>query len=141
MATMVEPEAGFDPMSIPNLTEQGLFEYIRNELGVPVTRGKIKWAVIDREFVPTRIGRANLFSRRNALDWLREQADKPAPSTNRSTRKKSKPKNPVPKVVVAHDETFTHCVACSQPLKQGSPYALCKFCRDYEPPKNNGAVK
>lgn len=133
MATMVEPETGFDPMSIPNLTEQGLFEYIRNELGVPITRGRIKWAVIDREFVPTRIGRANLFSRRDALDWLREQADKPAPTTNSSKTRKSKPKNPVSKAVVAQssstNETFTHCVACSQPLKQGSPYALCRFCR------------
>lgn len=135
MATIVEPEAGFDPMSIPNLTEQGLFEYIRNELGVPVTRGKIKWAVIDREFVPTRIGRANLFSRRNALDWLRQQADKPAPTTNRSKVKKPRARKVVTKVVAAPDETFTHCVACSQPLKQGSPYALCRFCREYKPPK------
>ena len=73
MGSAAPTEAGFDPLAIPNLTEQGLFEYLRNELGVPVTRGKIKYAVIGREFVPTRIGRRNLFSRRDALNWLEAQ--------------------------------------------------------------------
>ena len=126
-----------DPMDIPNLNEQQLYEYIKNDLGVPLGRNTIKRAVISREIKPTVIARKNLFSRADGLNWLREQTAKtqqPQP-----TRKKPKRKNSVPKVVAAHwsstNETFTHCVACSQRLDPGSPYALCRFCRDYKPPK------
>lgn len=76
MVDVADAEAGFDRLEIPNLTEQMLFEYLRDELGVPVTRGKIKYAVIGREFIPTRIGRRNLFSRRDALNWLEAQKNK-----------------------------------------------------------------
>ena len=54
----------------PNLTEQQLFEYLRNDEDVPVTRRSIKYAVMRREIVPTKIGRSNYFSKRDGLDWI-----------------------------------------------------------------------
>ncbi|CAM3636076.1 hypothetical protein H7J08_07875 [Mycobacterium frederiksbergense] len=55
----------------PVLTEQQLFEYLRDELGiVGVTRSSVKFAVIKREITPTRIGRCNYFSQRDGLDWV-----------------------------------------------------------------------
>jgi hypothetical protein len=59
-----------DPMDIPNLTEDQLFAYLRDELGVPVARRTVKWAVINREIHPTRIGRRNVFSRADGINWL-----------------------------------------------------------------------
>lgn len=59
-----------DPMDIPNLTEDQLFAYLRDELGVPVTRRAVKFAVINREIVPRRIGKKNVFSRADGLNWL-----------------------------------------------------------------------
>lgn len=54
----------------PNLTEQHLFEYLRYDEDVPVTRRSIKYAVMRREIVPTKIGRSNYFSKRDGLDWI-----------------------------------------------------------------------
>ncbi len=54
----------------PNLTEQQLFEYLRRDEDVPVTRRSIKYAVMRREIVPTRIGRSNYFSKRDGPGWL-----------------------------------------------------------------------
>jgi hypothetical protein len=54
----------------PNLAEQQLFEYLRNDEAVPVTRRSIKYAVMRREIVPTKIGRSNYFSKRDGLDWI-----------------------------------------------------------------------
>jgi hypothetical protein len=54
----------------PNLTEQQLFEYLRDDEDVPVTRRSIKYAVMRREIVPTRIGLRNYFSKRDGLDWI-----------------------------------------------------------------------
>jgi hypothetical protein len=59
-----------DPLDIPNMDEEQSYEYMLNELKIPITRRAIKWAVIDREVIPTRIGRKNLFSRRDWLLWL-----------------------------------------------------------------------
>ncbi|MCV7259200.1 MULTISPECIES: hypothetical protein [Mycobacteriaceae] len=59
-----------DPIDVPNLDEDGSFEYVAYELDVPVTRRAIKYAVMRREVLPTRIGRKNLFSRRDWLDWI-----------------------------------------------------------------------
>lgn len=65
-----------DPMDVPNLTEQQLYEYIRNELGVPLGRNTIKRAVISREIKPTQIARKNLFSRADGVLWLEAQKNK-----------------------------------------------------------------
>ena len=54
----------------PNLTEQQLFEYLRYDEDVPVTRRSVKYAVMRREIVPTRIGRSNYFTKRDGLDWI-----------------------------------------------------------------------
>ncbi|GAB4969256.1 hypothetical protein MAHJHV53_28540 [Mycobacterium avium subsp. hominissuis] len=70
MTTAAGPISGIDPLDIPNLTEHGVFEYLANELAIPVTRNTIKWAVINREIEPTRIGKRNLFSRRDAQKWV-----------------------------------------------------------------------
>lgn len=57
----------------PNLTEQELFEYLHNSERLPVTRRAIKYAVMRREIVPTRIGNSNYFSMRDGLDWIRSR--------------------------------------------------------------------
>jgi hypothetical protein len=57
----------------PNLTEQQLFEYLKNHERLPVTRRAIKYAVIRREIVPTRIGNRNYFSMRDGLDWIKSR--------------------------------------------------------------------
>ena len=58
----------------PVLTEQQLFEYLRYERNlISVTRHSIKWAVIDREILPTRIGNKNWFSKRDGDDWIKSR--------------------------------------------------------------------
>ncbi|GFG67912.1 hypothetical protein MKUB_54020 [Mycobacterium kubicae] len=52
------------------LSEDELWEYLHHKEGIPVTRRTIKWAVLRREIVPTRLGNKNLFSKRDALNWL-----------------------------------------------------------------------
>lgn len=59
-----------DDLDRPNLTEQELFEFLRYDEDLPVTRRAIKHAVIRREIVPARIGRGNYFSKRDGLDWI-----------------------------------------------------------------------
>jgi hypothetical protein len=54
----------------PNLNEQQLFEYLRHDEGSPVTRRSVKYAVMRREIIPTKIGRSNYFSKRDGLDWI-----------------------------------------------------------------------
>jgi hypothetical protein len=59
-----------DLLDIPNMDQEQSYEFMLNELKIPVTRRAVKWAVIDREVEPTRIGRKNLFSRRDWLLWI-----------------------------------------------------------------------
>lgn len=54
----------------PVLNEQELFEFLRYEEGIPVSRRAVKHAVLRREIVPTRIGNSNRFSKQDAWDWL-----------------------------------------------------------------------
>jgi hypothetical protein len=54
----------------PNMTEQQLFEDLLYDEEVPVTRRSIKYAVMRREIVPTRIGSRNYFCKQDGLDWL-----------------------------------------------------------------------
>lgn len=55
----------------PVLTEQELYEYLRYDEGlVGVTRRSVKWAVLRREILPTRIGNKNYFTKRDGLDWI-----------------------------------------------------------------------
>ena len=54
----------------PVLTEDELWEYLHYDEGIPVTRRTIKWAVLRREIIPTRLGNKNLFSRRDGVVWL-----------------------------------------------------------------------
>jgi len=55
------------------LTEQQLWEYLHDELGLRVSRRTIKYAVQDREIVPTRFGNGNYFSKRDGLDWVKSR--------------------------------------------------------------------
>ncbi|WP_006247223.1 hypothetical protein [Mycolicibacterium tusciae] len=56
----------------PNLNEAELYHFLHYEEGlVDVTRRAVKWAIIRREIVPTRIGNRNMFSRKDGLDWIR----------------------------------------------------------------------
>ncbi|MEO3757308.1 hypothetical protein ABGB19_03325 [Mycobacterium sp. B14F4] len=67
---------GLCELDRPNLTEQGLFEYLRDSQKLPVTRRGIKYAVLRREILPTRIGNGNYFSMRDGLDWIRSRKAK-----------------------------------------------------------------
>jgi hypothetical protein len=62
-------DVGIDPIDIPNLNEEGLFQKLR-ALGFPVTRRSIKYGVLRRELIPVRIGRGNYLSLRDGLNWI-----------------------------------------------------------------------
>lgn len=64
---------GLHDLDRPNLTEQELFEYLRDNEELPVTRRCIKYAVMRREIVPTRIGNGNYFSKRDGLEWIKSR--------------------------------------------------------------------
>jgi hypothetical protein len=67
---------GVDQMDrdeVPDMSETELFQHIRDELGVPVTRRAVKHAVLKREIVPTQISGRNLFSRNDAVEWVRSR--------------------------------------------------------------------
>lgn len=69
-----------DDLDKPNLTEQELWEYLYyDEDLVGVTRRSVKWAVLRREIIPTRIGQRNYFSMRDGLNWIQSQRQ-PVPS-------------------------------------------------------------
>ena len=55
------------------MTEQGLFEYLRYDMELPVTRRMIKYAVMRWEVVPTRLGNGNYFSKRDGLESIRSR--------------------------------------------------------------------
>lgn len=57
----------------PTMTETELWEWLKYDEGIPVTRRAIKMAVINREIEPTRLGNGNFFSRRDGLTWLRSR--------------------------------------------------------------------
>ena len=68
------PQGHLDELDKPNLTEDELFRYLHEDEGlVFVSRYGIKQAVIRREIVPTRIGRNNLFSKRDGLNWIKSR--------------------------------------------------------------------
>lgn len=57
----------------PTMTEQELWEWLHDAEGIPVTRRTIKWAVLRREIIPTRLGNTNYFSKRDGLNWLKSR--------------------------------------------------------------------
>ena len=64
---------GMENLDRPNMTERELFEYLRYDMELPVTRRMIKYAVMRREVVPTRLGNGNYFSKRDGLEWIRSR--------------------------------------------------------------------
>ncbi len=73
-------------VDVPKYSEQELWEYMAYDLGVPVPRRSVHWAVINREIVPTRIGGKNLFSHADAHVWL-ESRRQPEPGRPVRVRK------------------------------------------------------
>lgn len=57
----------------PTMTEQELWEWLYYDEDIPVTRRTIKYAVIGREIIPTRIGNSNRFSRKDGWDWIKSR--------------------------------------------------------------------
>ena len=56
---------------LPIFNEQELFEYLRYDRGIAgVTRRSVKYAVMNREILPTRLGNNNYFSKRDGLNWI-----------------------------------------------------------------------
>ena len=68
-----------DPLDVADLTELGLFRFLKYDVGVPVTTSLIHVAVMRREIIPTKLGRRSLFSRRDGLNWLAAQKEKGKP--------------------------------------------------------------
>lgn len=64
---------GLCDLDRPNLTEAELYEYLHDSERLPVTRRGIKYAVMRREILPTRIGNANYFSKRDGLEWIKSR--------------------------------------------------------------------
>lgn len=54
----------------PTMTEQELWEWLRHEEGIPISRRAIKHAVIRREIFPTRLGNTNLYSKQDGWDFI-----------------------------------------------------------------------
>jgi hypothetical protein len=69
----VAKELGLRDLDRPNLTEQQLFEYLHDSEKLPVSRRAIKYAVMVREIVPTRLGNGNYFSKRDGLEWIKSR--------------------------------------------------------------------
>jgi len=57
----------------PTMTEGELWIYLSQELGIPVTRRTIKYAVLNQEIVPTRLGYGNYFSKKDAHDFIKSR--------------------------------------------------------------------
>jgi hypothetical protein len=58
----------------PTMSEQELFEWLCYDEGIEgVTRRSMKWAVLRREIVPTRIGNKNWFSKQDGWDWIKSR--------------------------------------------------------------------
>ncbi len=66
------PEKGdfVDPLDIPNLDQDGVFDYLILDLDIPATRHMVKWAFLRREMIPVRLGNSNYVSRRDVLNWI-----------------------------------------------------------------------
>lgn len=76
-----------DPLDVPDLTEDGLFEYLHSDEGVKaLTRNAIKWAVLRQEIIPTRIGKSNMYTRRDALNWLASRKGYQPPTSQTALR-------------------------------------------------------
>lgn len=60
-------ESSFRDVDRPNLTEQRLFEYLKDTERLPVTRRAIKYAVMRREIVRPASATATTFQ--SAMDW------------------------------------------------------------------------
>jgi hypothetical protein len=57
----------------PTMSETELWEWLKYDEGIPVTRHAIKWAVIKKEIARSNIGGCNLFSKKNGWDWVRSR--------------------------------------------------------------------
>ncbi len=62
---------GLRDLDRPNLTEHQLFEYLYDSQELPVSRRAVKYAVMRRDIVPTRIGNGNYFSKQDGLEWIK----------------------------------------------------------------------
>lgn len=79
-----------DPLDVPDLNEERLFLFMRDELGLPVKEGFIHQEIIEREIVPTVIAGKLFFTRRDALEWLQRQRRKSRIAANLKRRERAK---------------------------------------------------
>lgn len=73
---MTQAAYKIDPLDIPDLKEAGLVQFMRDCFGPAITVNIIHQAIVDREIVPTKIGRNNWFSRRDGINWFEAQREK-----------------------------------------------------------------
>jgi hypothetical protein len=68
------------PDEVPTLKgDRGILDYTHELGAVGVTQRTVHYAVVRREIIPTRLGNANWFSRRDVQEWLRSRKQ-PEPS-------------------------------------------------------------
>ncbi|MDV7135405.1 hypothetical protein [Williamsia muralis] len=79
MGKSAQSPSAMDDLDKPNLTEDELFDYLHSVEGLRfVTRRSVKYAVMNREIVPTRLGHRNAFSKNDGLNWIRSRKEQPA---------------------------------------------------------------
>lgn len=64
------PQGYLDDLDKPVHDLDAIWHYLREVEGLPVSRNQVRTAILRRELMPTRIGRKNLFSKRDALEWI-----------------------------------------------------------------------
>jgi hypothetical protein len=65
-----------DEFDRPNLTLEGLWEWLYYDNDLPVKLRAMKYAVLHGELVPTKLSNRNFYTRRQGLDWVAAQQGK-----------------------------------------------------------------
>lgn len=75
-----------DEFDRPNLTLDELWEFLYFDNELPVTRRQLRDATLCRDLVPTRLSNKNYYTRRQGLDWVLAQRDRPRGNGKRRAR-------------------------------------------------------
>lgn len=57
----------------PTMSETELWAWLRNSEGIDVSRRAIKYAILRREILPSRIGPRNLYSKQDGWEWIKSR--------------------------------------------------------------------
>lgn len=73
---MTQAHYKIDPLDITDLKEAGLVQFMQDCFGPAITASVIHEAIVNREIVPTKIGKNNWFARRDGIEWFEVQRQK-----------------------------------------------------------------